>query len=84
MAIEIINTHGNINKLEIYKTLGIKEVWFAFVSGEMEAYSLHNGVYESVTDSRVLPGLSLGMIKESIKEESTRLIVDKFRALISR
>ena len=50
-----------LNKLELYKRLGIKEVWF-FKNNQFEVYCLRGNSYELVTKSEVLPKLNLIML----------------------
>jgi Uma2 family endonuclease len=58
LAIEVIWTHGGIDKLEIYRRLGVSEVWF-WRKGAIAIFALRDGKYEEVPRSVHLPDLDL-------------------------
>lgn len=67
LSIEVIFTSGSIQKLEIYKTLGVSEVWF-WEDGTLDLYHLRDSGYERLQASE-LPGLEdldLAMFKRCI------------------
>lgn len=61
MILEVTVTSGGINKLEIYKRLGILEVWY-WEDGSISVYSLQADKYQKVTKSALLPDLDLELI----------------------
>lgn len=61
LILEITVTSGGINKLEIYKRLGVPEVWY-WEDGLISVYSLQAGAYQKVTKSVLLPDLDLELI----------------------
>jgi Uma2 family endonuclease len=61
LAIEVVWTSGGIDKLEIYRGLGVGEVWF-WREGRIDAYVLHDGAYRSSGTSAVLPELDLQLV----------------------
>jgi len=58
LIIEVIITSGDINILEIYRRIGIPEVWF-YEDGLLTVYSLKNSQYIKVNNSELLPELNL-------------------------
>ncbi|MBD2394954.1 Uma2 family endonuclease [Cyanobacterium aponinum FACHB-4101] len=58
LIIEVIVTSGDINILEIYRRLGILEVWF-YEDGLLTVYSLKSNQYIKVNQSELLPELNL-------------------------
>ena len=67
LSIEVIFTSGSVKKLELYKTLGIPEVWF-WEDGALDLYHLRDSGYERLQASE-LPGLEdldLAMLKRCI------------------
>lgn len=66
LAIEIVETSGGIDKLEIYRRLGVREVWF-WIEGRIWAYARERGPYREVRASTLMPALDL--------EELARIIV---------
>ena len=61
LAVEVAWTRGGIDKLEIYRGLGVGEVWF-WCEGRIDAYGLREGAYRPSGVSAVLPGLDLQLI----------------------
>ena len=61
IAIEIVHAHGGINKLEIYRRLGVREVWF-WIDGRFWVYSLSGEQHEELARSRLLPDCDLDEI----------------------
>ena len=58
IAIEIVWTHGGLDKLEVYRGLGVREVWL-HRNGRIEVYSLRRNAYFRIPRSAVLPKLDL-------------------------
>lgn len=56
--IEVIITSGDINILEIYRRIGIPEVWF-YRNSILTIYSIQNEEYLKVDHSLLLPELNL-------------------------
>lgn len=56
LAIEVVWTSGGLNKLEIYRKLGVREVWF-WQRGKIAIHVLRRGRYAVVRESKVLPGI---------------------------
>ncbi len=56
IALEIVISSGGINKLDIYRGLGVREVWY-WREGRFQIYRLGASGYELHPDSSLLPGL---------------------------
>ena len=78
LAIEVVWTHGGLNKLEIYKRLRIPEVW-RWVAGAIEIYVLRAGRYELAPKSEVLPGLHAEMLTSFLDRPTALQAVRAFR-----
>lgn len=61
LVIEVVWTSGGLDKLEIYRALGIAEVWF-WLDEHIEVHALHEGGFERVEQSRWLPELDLALL----------------------
>lgn len=61
LILEITVTTGGINKLEIYRRLGIPEVWF-WEDGLLSVYCLQASEYQKVDSSALLPDLNLELL----------------------
>jgi hypothetical protein len=57
----VVWTSGGIDKREIYRRLGIGEVWF-WKDGRIEVHLLRGTGYERADRSRLFPDLDLGLI----------------------
>jgi Uma2 family endonuclease len=62
LAIEVIVTSGGIDTLEIYRRVGVGEVWF-WEDGVISVYCLGSTGYELVSKSTLLPELDLRLIE---------------------
>ncbi|MDJ1171179.1 MULTISPECIES: Uma2 family endonuclease [Roseofilum] len=58
LAIEIVLTSGGIDSLEVYRRVGVPEVWF-WEDGAIAVYSLQSTEYRLVKNSELLPDLDL-------------------------
>jgi Uma2 family endonuclease len=61
LAIEVAWTRGGMDKLEVYRGLGVGEVW-TWMDGEIHVHVLVEGAYVRSSASRLLPGLDLGKL----------------------
>jgi Uma2 family endonuclease len=61
LAIEVVWTSGGIDKLEIYRWLGIAEVWF-WNDEKITIHVLRGDHYEHVSRSAALPGLDVDLL----------------------
>ena len=57
LVIEIDVTHAEMDKLPVYATLGVPEVW-RHQGGTVQMYHLAGSSYAEIHDSTVIPGLS--------------------------
>lgn len=61
LVIEVVWTSGGIDKLEIYRRLGIPEVWF-WIEGAIQVHALRDTAYEQVSNSQFVPDLDLELL----------------------
>lgn len=83
IAIEIVQTSGGINKLEIYKGLNVPEVWF-WQKNKFAVYHLKEGEYEWCDRSQFLPGLDLNLLATFVQSPEPLDAVLEFRTTIRR
>lgn len=80
LAIEVVHTSGGIDKLEVYRRLGAREVWF-FISGRFWIYRLSEaGTYREVARSVALPRIDLVDIARIIAATDDSEQTDAVRA----
>ncbi len=81
LAIEVIITSGNIKILEVYRRLGIKEIWL-WQDDHLNIYYLENEQYSLKEKSQLLPNLDLNLLCQFINHPNPRLAMKEFRQLI--
>jgi Uma2 family endonuclease len=78
LAVEVIETSGGINKLEVYKRLGVPEVWF-WKDEAFQVYRLRGHDYEQITTSELLPDLDLKLMATYVEHSEPLDAVLEFR-----
>ena len=81
LAIEVIWTSGGIDKREIYRKLGVKELWF-WRRGKIHVYALEGETYEERTASVVLLGIDLNELLGFLDRPSASRAILDYRAAI--
>jgi Uma2 family endonuclease len=81
LAIEVIWTSGGINKLEIYRKLGVAEVWI-WRRGELTPYVLRGDSYEATAQSAALPGIDLRQLASFLDQPTTSAAIRAYRDLL--
>jgi Uma2 family endonuclease len=84
LAIEVIWTSGGLDKREIYRKLGVSELWF-WRRGRIHIYVLRGDAYEERAHSEVLQGIDLAELAGFLdRPTSSRAILDYRAALQAR
>lgn len=87
LAIEVVFTHGGVDKLEIYRRLGAREVWF-WVNGKLWTYHLVASSYVERRTSAALPGIDFDelerLVGASDRTTDQMAIVRAYRASLRR
>lgn len=79
LAIEVVWTSGGIDKLEAYRRLAVKEVWF-WKSGALQVHVLgDDDAYAIASTSAVLPGLDLSVLCSFLDRPTVIQAVRAFR-----
>jgi Uma2 family endonuclease len=87
IAIEVIWTSGGINKLEVYRKLGVREVWF-YERGTLRFFALRHEAgdetYSAIATSEILPQLPIVLLLACMQEPDQTSAVRALRtALVS-
>lgn len=86
LAIEVVITSGGINRLELYRRLGVREVWFWH--NDFSIYYLREDTpsqftqtfgYERISQSEVLPNLDMNLLTECIRNPHPLAAAKEFR-----
>lgn len=83
LAIEVIWTSGGIDKVEVYRGLGVAEVWF-WRESVIEVWELAGERYERRERSALLPDLDLGELARHIDPEDQTGSVRRYRQALRR
>jgi len=78
LAIEVEWTRRGIDKLEIYRKLGVDEVWF-WRKGIIEVHVLTKETYTRARRSRLFPQLDLELLAEMLDRDTLSQAVRDFR-----
>lgn len=81
LAIEVVLTSGLVDKLDIYRGLGVQEVW-QWQAGQFSIYCLGDSGYELVETSKLLPQLDVKMLATYVRPEAQFDAVLDFRDAI--
>ncbi len=87
MAIEVVWTHGGLDRLEIYRRLGVREVW-VWEDGAIHIYKLKADRYARARKSSLLPQIDLALLVEHVElgwtASQTKAVRAYARALAKR
>lgn len=81
LTIEVIWTSGGLKKLEIYRRLGIREVW-TWRKGTIEIRVLRDDAYALQDHSDALPGIDLACIAALLDAPTAMDAMRTFRATL--
>jgi Uma2 family endonuclease len=79
LAIEVQWTGGGLDKLEIYRGLGVREVWIWSAAHGIEVHVLHEGAYRASATSIALPKLDLAILARFVPMENQSEAVREYR-----
>lgn len=71
LAIEVIWTSGGIDKLDVYRGLGVPEVWL-WRQGRIEVHVLHGDSYTRVETSGLLPDVDLTLAARCLLQAASQ------------
>jgi Uma2 family endonuclease len=90
LVIEVVVTSSSASKLEIYRRLGVAEVWFWEIN-QLKIYHLRDSGnlpkatvftatygYELITASELLPSLDIELLEQCVTISDSILAVDEF------
>jgi Uma2 family endonuclease len=90
LAIEVVFTSGSLSKLEIYRRLGVAEVWF-WETNQFKLYHLRDNFqgelatvypdtygYEALSKSKILPELDISLLEQCLTISDSIQAIDEF------
>lgn len=78
LAIEVIWTSGGLDKLEVYRALGVAEVWL-WREGTIRMFRLSAEHYTDLARSLAFPDLDVGLLARLADDENQTQALLKFR-----
>jgi Uma2 family endonuclease len=78
LAIEVVWTSGGLNKLEVYRKLGVREVWY-WRKGRIQVHLLRGERYEEASASEVVSGIDLEQLASFIDRPTTSQAMRDYR-----
>ena len=81
LAIEVVWTSGGLDKLEVYRKLGVHEVWF-WRQGHILPHVLRGERYLAVESSEALPGIDLPRLASFLDRPTTSRAIRDYRAAL--
>jgi Uma2 family endonuclease len=85
IAIEVVWTSGGIDKLEVYRKLGVREVWF-YERGTLRLFALRrevDDVYRAISRSELLPELPTNVLPQCMQKPDQTSAVRALRASLA-
>jgi Uma2 family endonuclease len=81
LAVEVVHTHGGLSKLEAYRRLGVREVWY-WADQRLQVFVLEGAGYVVAESSAVLPELDLGLLSTCMTQPSQRAALERLAAAL--
>lgn len=81
LVIEVVWTRGGVDKLEIYRRLGIHEVWF-WIENAIHIHQLVGSDYQRATESAWLPGLDVDLLCSFLDRKTINEAKRDYRAAL--
>ena len=81
VAIEVVITSGGLDRLTIYRGLGVREVWF-WEAGAFHLHALTGDGYVQVARSALVPGLDFELLATFVRQDDQHRAVREFRDLL--
>lgn len=81
LAIEVVWTHGGLDKLEIYRGLGVREVW-VWRDEHIAVFELQDDAYVQLEQSGLFPELDLALLVSFLDRPDQTQAVREFRAAL--
>lgn len=83
LALEVVWTRWEVDKLEVYRGLGVREVW-VWREGLIEVNVLRRGRYQRAARSGLLPALDLAFLARFLGLPEQSRAVRAYRAALRR
>jgi len=80
IALEVVVSNPLVDKLEVYRGLGVREVWvYLHEDAKFRLFALRGSAYEVIPSSEVLPELDLAQLVPYLLEPDQHVALRSFR-----
>jgi Uma2 family endonuclease len=83
LVIEVVYSSGGIDKLEVWRKLGAKEVWF-WRRGELDVFVRRGDAFASARRSALVPTIDLDLVVRCMQEPTQTAAVQALRAALAK
>jgi Uma2 family endonuclease len=83
LVIEVVYSSGNLDKLEVWRKLGAKEVWL-WQRGELAVFVRRGDGFRSARRSALVPALDLELVVRCMHEKTQTAAVQALRAALAK
>jgi len=83
IALEVVATRGSLDKLDVYRGLGVREVW-VFENGAFQLFALRGDHYEAIAVSEVLAEVDLTRLAHHAVQADQHAALKAFRDELRR
>jgi Uma2 family endonuclease len=86
LAIEVVWSSGRVDKLDVYRKLGVREVWYwrRDEPRKIQPYVLHGEHYRAWKRSKLLPGIDLAELARFLDLPTASQAIRAYRAELVR
>jgi Uma2 family endonuclease len=81
LAIEVVWTKGVVDKIEVYRKLGVRELWI-WKAGQIDVLSLQGERYVPLERSALLPGIDLAQLLTFVAIRPMTRAVKEYRVAL--
>jgi len=83
LVIEVVHSPGGIDKLDIWRKLGAREVWF-WQDAKLDVFVLRRGVFVSARRSALVPAMDLELVVRCMAERTQTAAIRALRAALAK
>jgi Uma2 family endonuclease len=83
LVIEVVHSAGGVDKLEVWRKLGAKEVWF-WRRGELEVFVRKGDVFGAARRSALVPTIDLDLVVRCMQAKTQTAAVQALRAALAK
>lgn len=81
IAIEVVWSSGGIDKLEVYRKLGVREVWY-WRKGRIGVHALRGDAYEEISRSELVPEMDFDQLLSFLDRPTAYDAIQDYRAAL--